>query len=315
MGDSTTYDAFFHVCEKGEISECEQFLISRTQRTRGLLSGKRRHSSSEQLFCATSLDTASRVDAGHTNNDHNNIADFDIDAYDEHGRTMLFRACLHRKTELCELLLQYGARADCLCQISMRTPLMIACDDGYSDIVELLLKHGADPNRSDRYNDDGVKGVGRGWTLNERMDEYTAIALLLLQNGADPWRLAELLPDHLRMQANVLQPQNLSLGRMQQTIRWDVEHMTDAIETAEENETNARDDSPAMDAAAESEWRDTLYSFIRRRMYIPTVSRKCQRAAISATFEQMMACAAFLSCRSSGKSWDRKRKTSMLITL
>ena len=38
-----------------------------------------------------------------------------------------------------------------------RTPLMIACASSNIDIVEMLLKHGADPNATNRFNNNVLK--------------------------------------------------------------------------------------------------------------------------------------------------------------
>ncbi len=57
------------------------------------------------------------------------------------------------------------------------TPSFRASIDGFSDRVELLIKHGADVNTADIYNESPLHGAAANGQINA--------AKLLLENGAD----------------------------------------------------------------------------------------------------------------------------------
>jgi ankyrin repeat protein len=58
------------------------------------------------------------------------------------GITALIWACQHREKALVEALLQRGANVNA-CQNDGKSPMLLAATDGCSDILKLLLEHGA----------------------------------------------------------------------------------------------------------------------------------------------------------------------------
>ncbi|KAI6206862.1 hypothetical protein M3Y94_00962500 [Aphelenchoides besseyi] len=70
----------------------------------------------------------------------------DINAQIETNRnTALTLACFQGRTEVVRLLLSFGANVEHRAKTGL-TPLMEAANGGYTDVGALLLKHGADPN-------------------------------------------------------------------------------------------------------------------------------------------------------------------------
>ena len=63
-------------------------------------------------------------------------------------------------------------------RLANETPLLKASQRGYKDIVEMLIKGGADPNKADRY--------GRTPIRRAAEKGYNDVVKLLLDNGADP---------------------------------------------------------------------------------------------------------------------------------
>lgn len=72
----------------------------------------------------------------------------DINSYSSEYYTPLYIACKYGYTNLVETLLKSGADTNCKCCCGNDTitPLAIACDRGYEKIVALLIKYGADTN-------------------------------------------------------------------------------------------------------------------------------------------------------------------------
>jgi ankyrin repeat protein len=68
-----------------------------------------------------------------------------LDLVDHAGKTALYYACENGYTELVKLLLEAGASHK-ITDINQTSPLSIAANKGHSDIVLNLLMNGADPN-------------------------------------------------------------------------------------------------------------------------------------------------------------------------
>ena len=98
-------------------------------------------------------------------------------------RTPLAQAILRNKTEIAELLLQSGANPD-LQDSSQRTPLHLAVDRRNPAAVTALLKAKAKPNVGDR----------DGWTPlhHAAAKNLPDIAKILLDGGANPMTLSKL---------------------------------------------------------------------------------------------------------------------------
>lgn len=100
-----------------------------------------------------------------------------IDALSKEGETPIFRACANGNIEAVELLLDFEADITIPCSSCMNmTCLHIAATDTESEIVELLLENGADPNAK---TSDGATPLHCAF-------QYCAfdIAKLLIQGGA-----------------------------------------------------------------------------------------------------------------------------------
>lgn len=69
----------------------------------------------------------------------------DIEHKDKYGRTLLILASLHGHTNLVEFLLKYGAQVNAV-DNELNTALMEAAKAGYIDTMTALLKAGAQPN-------------------------------------------------------------------------------------------------------------------------------------------------------------------------
>ncbi|CAG0910911.1 unnamed protein product, partial [Cyprideis torosa] len=54
----------------------------------------------------------------------------------------LYEAAQHGHTDIVELLIKHGADVNIL-STSGNTPLIVACTNGHADVVRVLLKHGA----------------------------------------------------------------------------------------------------------------------------------------------------------------------------
>lgn len=75
---------------------------------------------------------------------HQNI----IDATDNKGQTPLLIAADNGFTEIVQMLLQSRAKPDIMNHLS-QSPLYLACQNGHINIVNLLLKYGSDTNKVD----------------------------------------------------------------------------------------------------------------------------------------------------------------------
>lgn len=104
----------------------------------------------------------------------------DVDGVNDYGHSLLFLAVRNRRSEMIKFLLARNAKPNA----SMRknthvpTPLIKAVEEGRTDITEILLKAGADPNQSVYINRTALtEAVSR---------DDLALVDCLLQNGADP---------------------------------------------------------------------------------------------------------------------------------
>ena len=75
----------------------------------------------------------------------------DVNAEDSRGRTALAMACLFENKELVEFLLKEGANPNLMASNEQKSPLMVACQKGYKDIAEVLIEHGANVNSKCEY--------------------------------------------------------------------------------------------------------------------------------------------------------------------
>ena len=95
---------------------------------------------------------------------------------DTNGETPLYLACENSHTELVKLLLEHGADANIKSEYGY-TPLYRACDKDNTEVVKLLLEHGADVNSKDNY--------GNTLLYSACKNNNTELAKLLLEYGAD----------------------------------------------------------------------------------------------------------------------------------
>ena len=93
------------------------------------------------------------------------------------GETMLFFAIGHGLADMVEVLLKHGANVSAVTSYGY-TPLMVAAFYGHTDIVAALLEAGADPNQ--------VVDEGKFFALYiAAWQNQTAVADLLLASGAN----------------------------------------------------------------------------------------------------------------------------------
>lgn len=92
-------------------------------------------------------------------NGHTNVVEYllqqgaTLDAKDENGRTALMYASSGPYAETVEFLLKKGAKVNVQGTLEGFTPLMTAAAEGQLKVVQLLLKHGADPSLKDKDGD------------------------------------------------------------------------------------------------------------------------------------------------------------------
>lgn len=99
-----------------------------------------------------------------------------VDAYNTDGLTRLHLASMRNQIDIVCDLLNRGADVDLPGKETGTTALMFAAQAGYSEIVEILIKHGADVNHQDN----------KGWTalMTSSKNGYIDTVGLLLKNGA-----------------------------------------------------------------------------------------------------------------------------------
>lgn len=93
-----------------------------------------------------------------------------------HDSLLVFNA-IWRNRSMLPYLMQRGVHPDCRMGGSGNTPLMQAAADGDMETIEILLKHGADPNARNEENELPL-GFACSW---EQWDAAKA----LIQKGAD----------------------------------------------------------------------------------------------------------------------------------
>ncbi|CAB0041177.1 unnamed protein product [Trichogramma brassicae] len=79
---------------------------------------------------------------------------FDVNYTDAYGFTHFHKACAYGCVDTVKKFLELGQDPNCLAQKSSTSPLHLALQHRPNEIVELLLRNGADPNAADK----------RGWT-------------------------------------------------------------------------------------------------------------------------------------------------------
>ncbi|KAL7301422.1 hypothetical protein TKK_0005863 [Trichogramma kaykai] len=107
----------------------------------------------------------------------NYIDDFDL--------THFHIACAYGCKEVVEKFLQLGQDVHCLAQQSVDPPLHLALENEHKEVVELLLKSGADPNLA---NKDGLTPLHTVCSFNgdHHLSNRENLAELLLNYEADP---------------------------------------------------------------------------------------------------------------------------------
>ena len=71
----------------------------------------------------------------------------DVEVRDDRGWTPLRLACIYKRLDIIELLLNNGANIEA--SFGGMTSLMDACNSGYFDVVKMLIEHGADVHKCD----------------------------------------------------------------------------------------------------------------------------------------------------------------------
>ena len=100
----------------------------------------------------------------------------DVNAVDEEGTTFLHRACLHRRANIIQLLIQRGANVNAASPYGL-TPLHSVCFKGYTDIAQFLIKNDANINAVFPHT-----GTPLGGACEEG---HTETVRLLIESGAN----------------------------------------------------------------------------------------------------------------------------------
>lgn len=85
-----------------------------------------------------------------------------INAEDEGSKTLLMSSILAGKPEVAKALIRNGADVNLTFSTYGQTPLMCAAEKGYSDIVDLILRHKVDIDQRDDSGDTALMYAIRG---------------------------------------------------------------------------------------------------------------------------------------------------------
>jgi ankyrin repeat protein len=95
------------------------------------------------------------------------------------GMTPLIAACLHSKPNAARLLVESGARVNSQSDSTLMgkmTPLMAAAHTGRGDLVDLLLKAGADPSLKDQFGNTALTYATEQTVIGFRQGEKMYIS-------------------------------------------------------------------------------------------------------------------------------------------
>lgn len=106
------------------------------------------------------------------------VAEKSTESQDNFTTQQLFDASLEGKVNLIEEAVNQNVDLNQAVDQSGRTPLMLASFNGHSDVVKILLEHGADPKKTDSQGQTALSFAASG--------PYPHTVELLLKNGADP---------------------------------------------------------------------------------------------------------------------------------
>ena len=121
------------------------------------------------------------------------------------GDTALTYACENGHTEVADLLLKYGAELEHESE-GGRTPLMKAARAGHLSTVSFLLKRGAEVNRATANNDHTPLSLACA-------GGHQGVVEVLLQHGADPFHKLKVRIANVQGWAKVRIPGSVSMTR------------------------------------------------------------------------------------------------------
>ena len=98
------------------------------------------------------------------------------------GRSALFYACSSNDIQMTDLLLKYHANPN-LRDVDGYFPLFIPCQNGFQDVVEVLIEYGADVNLA--VEDDESLGIVETALLAAIFEQRLSIIEILLSKGAN----------------------------------------------------------------------------------------------------------------------------------
>jgi len=104
------------------------------------------------------------------------IDEVDVDAGDDRGWTAMMWAAARNKTEIAEILIEYGADVDARDKNSI-TALMVAAKHGHTNMVKILLEADADVEMMDKDNMTALM-----WAVKNR---HSKTAELLRKSGLE----------------------------------------------------------------------------------------------------------------------------------